>query len=73
VSFQPTYSHTPETEQQIYEILKYAAANNENVKVVGSGCSYTEVQMRLAGSLNSSLLALTAILLAWPDLTDLCK
>eukprot|EP01127_Copromyxa_protea_P012405 TRINITY_DN3239_c0_g1_i2.p1 TRINITY_DN3239_c0_g1~~TRINITY_DN3239_c0_g1_i2.p1 ORF type:complete len:487 (+),score=72.58 TRINITY_DN3239_c0_g1_i2:3-1463(+) len=43
VSFQPTYKHRPETEQQIYEILKYAAKNNENVKVVGSGSSYTEL------------------------------
>jgi len=43
VTFQPTYYHQPETEQQIYEILTYATQKGENVKVIGSGCAYTEL------------------------------
>jgi hypothetical protein len=43
ISFQPAHVHTPETEQEIYEIIMFAKKHNENVKVLGGAQSPNDV------------------------------
>lgn len=45
ISFQPAHVHTPENEQEIYEIITFAKKHNENVKVVGGGQSPNDIAM----------------------------
>lgn len=43
ITYQPAYMHTPETEAQIYDILRHAKAHSESVKVVGRNHSPNDV------------------------------